>query len=259
MSPESQAEGWTKNHAGPIRRRGVRTYVLLVLAMALVIVIVTSLCLLLIRHRLRVQVTNDLSADLVHSVAAFQSLEAERLSAVERENSLLAALPTLRALMTSGDQLTIQDGAAEFWQISGADLFALTDASGRVVALYSKSNSANPGALREEVRKILLSPGKHYLIDGAALYACSLQPLYFGSEQDGTLLGYVVSGVSIERTVREISEPTGVDATFLSGGKIVASTLDRAMQADLIAQPPQSFGTPRSPVPVSLGGALSRG
>jgi signal transduction histidine kinase len=255
LSPESQAEGWTKNHAGPIRRRGIRTYVLLVLAMALVIVIVTSLCLLLIRHRLRVQVTNDLSADLVHSVAAFQSLEAERLSAVERENSLLAALPTLRALMTSGDQLTIQDGAAEFWQISGADLFALTDASGRVVALYSKSNSANPGALREEVRKILLSPGKHYLIDGAALYACSLQPLYFGSEQDGTLLGYVVSGVSIERTVREISEPTGVDATFLSGGKIVASTLDRAMQADLIAQPPQSFGTPRSPVPVSLGGA----
>jgi signal transduction histidine kinase len=223
--------------------------------MALVIVIVTSLCLLLIRHRLREQVTNDLSADLGHSVTAFQNLQAERLGGLDRENSLLATLPTLKALMTSGDTLTIQDGAAEYWQISGADLFALADGTGRVVALYDRSNSVNLGALRGEIRKLLASPDKHYLVDGASLYACSLRPLYFGSDEDGTLLGYVVSGVSIERTVREISQPTGVDATFLSAGKIVATTLDPAMQADLIAQPLQSFGTPQSPVPVNLGGA----
>ncbi|MFP5230222.1 MAG: ATP-binding protein [Acidobacteriota bacterium] len=239
----------------PVRRRGIRTYVLLVLAMALVIVIVTSLCLLLIRHRLRSQVTRDLSADLVHSVTAFQSLQAERLSALDRENSLLAALPTLKALMTSGDELTIQDGASEFWQISGADLFALADASGHVVALYARSNTANLGALRGEMGKLLAAPDRHYLIDSASLYACSLRPLYFGSELDGTLLGYVVSGISIERTVRQISQPTGVDATFISGGKIVASTLNPAIQADLIARPPQSFGTPQSPVFLMLGNA----
>lgn len=249
-----------KSHAGqdavsPIGRRGIRTYALLVLAMALVIVIVTSLCLLLIRHRLRVEVTNDLSADLVHSVAAFQSLQAERLSALDRENSLLAALPTLKAQMTTDDELTIQDGAAEFWQISGADLFALADASGRVVAIYARSNSANLQALRGEIQKLLTSPNRHYLIDSASLYACSLRPLYFGSDLDGTPLGYVVSGISIERTVRQISQPTGVDAAFISAGKIVATTLDPAMQADLIRQPPRSFGTPQSPVFVKLGNA----
>ncbi len=223
--------------------------------MALVIVIVTSLCLLLIRHRLRSQVTGDLSQDLSHSVVAFQNLQAERLRALDRENALLAALPTLKALMTSGDDLTIQDGAAEFWQISGADLFALADAGGRVVALYARTGKVNSPALRAELERVLAAPNKQYLIDGESLYACSLRPLYFGSDEDGTLLGYVVSGVSIERTVREISQPTGVEATFISSGKIVASTLPSTMQAELAVQPSLSFGTPQSPVTVQLGNA----
>ncbi|HEX4037343.1 MAG TPA: HAMP domain-containing sensor histidine kinase [Acidobacteriaceae bacterium] len=236
-------------------RRGIRTYALLVLAMALVIVIVTSLCLLLIRHRLRTQVSNDLSRDLAHSVAAFQNLQAERLGALDRENSLLAVLPPLKALMTSGDVPTIQNGAAEFWQISGADLFALADGSGRIVALYTRTRSANPAALRTEIGKLLGLPHRTYLIDGASLYACSLRPLYFGSAQNGTLLGYVVSGISTDRTAREISEPTGVSAAFISSGKIVASTLDPDLQAELMAKPMSPLGAPPSPVWLKLGNA----
>ena len=258
MSPEFQADNRMEQRASPavvspIRRRGIRIYALMVLAMALVIVIVTSLCLLLIRHRLRVQVTNDLSADLVHSVVAFQSLQMERLNALDRENSLLAELPTLKALMTSGDELTIQDGAAEFWQISGADLFALVDGSGRVVALYARSDSTNLHVLRGKIQKLLVSPGKHYLIDSASLYACSLRPIYFGSESDGRLSGYVVSGISVERMVRQTSQVTGVDATFLSGGKIVATTLDPSIQATLIVPDRQSIGTMQSPVLIRVG------
>ncbi len=109
----------TMQVAGTYRKQGIRTHVLLVLAMALVIAIVTCVCLLLIRHRLRAQVTDDLSQDLNHSVITFQDLQAERVAGLERENSLLAELPTLKALMTSGDELTIQDGATEFWQLSG--------------------------------------------------------------------------------------------------------------------------------------------
>jgi signal transduction histidine kinase len=227
---------------------------MLVFAMALVITSVTSLSLLLIRHRLREQVTDGLSWDLNHSVITFQDLQAERLGALERENALLAELPTLKALMTSGDDLTIQNGAVEFWQISGNDLFALSDASGRVVAAYTKGASAD-ATLRQGLKTLLASPGKHYLIDGRGLYACSMRPLYFGSEEDGTLLGYVISGVSIERTVRQISQPTGVEATFLSTGRIVASTLEPAVQASLAAQAQSLAGTPRAPSTVEIGSA----
>jgi signal transduction histidine kinase len=222
--------------------------------MALVIATVTSLCVLLIRHRLRAQVTDGLSQDLQHSVITFQTLQAERLGALERENALLAELPTLKALMTSGDDLTIRDGAVEFWQISGDDLFALADPNGRVVAAYTKGISTGDN-LRQGLKTLLAAPGKYYLIDGGSLYVCSVRPLYFGSDEDGTLLGYVVSGVSMERTVRQISQPTGVEATFLSGSQIVASTLEPSVQANLATQPLLLSGTSHAPATVKLGDA----
>jgi signal transduction histidine kinase len=220
--------------------------------MAVVTLIVTSLCVLIIRYRWRAQVTEDLSQDLEHSVSAFQNLQAERLGALDRENALLAELPTLKALMTSGDDLTIQDGAVEFWDISGTDLFALADQRGRIVAAYTKSGTATSN-LRDGLKNLLISSGKHYLIDGKSLYACSLRPLYFGSDQDGTLLGYVISGVSIERTVRQISQPAGVEATFLSSGKIVASTLPLSFQTSFATQPSLLLGDSLAPATVKLG------
>jgi signal transduction histidine kinase len=232
--------------------QGIRTHMLLVVAMALVIAVVTGLSLLLIRHQLSKQVTDDLSHDLDHSVDTFQNLQAVRLGALERENALLAKLPTLKALMTSGDDLTIQNEAAEFWHLSGADLFVLSDPSGRIVAAYAQSAAAD-SKLRDGVRALLSSSGKHYLIDGGSLYECASRPVFFGSDQDGTLLGYVVSGVSIERTVRQISQPTGVEAAFLSNGQVVASTLDASVQPNLAQQSRMLSGLSRAPATVSLG------
>jgi signal transduction histidine kinase len=232
--------------------RGFRTHLLLVLAMAMVIVIVTGLSLLLIRDRLRSDVTRNLSQDLSRSVTAFEDIQAERLAALDRENALLANLPTLKALMTSRDDLTIQDGAVEFWNIGGNDLFALADSSGRVVAAYTRGAPAGT-AMRQGLAALLAAPGKHYLIDGSALYACSLRPLYFGTAENGTLLGYVVSGASIERTVRQISHPAGVDAAFLSNGHSLAGTLDPAALAGLAAQPLLLAGTPANPATIQSG------
>ena len=235
-------------------KQGIRTHVLLVVAMALVIAIVTCGCLLLIRHRLRAQVTDDLSQDLDHSVITFQDLQAERVSALERENSLIAELPTLKALMTSGDELTIQNGATEFWQLSGTDLFALAYPDGRIVAVYTKGAPVD-ATLRQGLKTLIASPEKRYLIDGQGLYVCSLRPLYFGSDEAGTLLGYVISGISIERTVKQISRPTGVEATFLSDGQVVASTLSPSGQASLRMQPRLFSATPQAPSTVNFGNA----
>lgn len=235
------------------RRQGVRTHVLLVLAMALVTVIVTSVCLLLIRHRLRAQVTDDFSQDLNHSVTTFRNLQAERLAALERENALLAELPTLKALMTSGDDLTIQDGAIEFWRVSGTDLFSLADSNGRVVAAYTKGTPVD-SSLRPALQTLLASPDKHYLIDRGSLYACSLRPLYFGNE-NGSLLGYVISGVSIDRTVRQISQPTGAEAAFISRGEVVASTLEPSLELDLASQSDTLSRVSEAPAAVRLGKA----
>ena len=167
--------------AGVREKQGVRTHVLLVVAMAVVIAVVTGLSVLLIRHQLLTQVTDQLTHDLDHSVITFENIQAERMATLERENALLAELPTLKALMTSGDDLTIQDGAAEFWHLSGTDLFVLADPTGRVVAAYTRNGSEGE-TLRNGIKALLASPDKHYLIDGNFLYACAWQPLYFGSD-----------------------------------------------------------------------------
>jgi signal transduction histidine kinase len=206
-------------------RRGYRTQILLLLAMAVVTLTVTSLSLFLVQHRLQQQAKNDLAQNLNQSVITFNNLQADRLQAIDRENLLLAELPTLKALMTSGDDLTVQDGASEFWQLSGDDLFALTDPNGRVVAAYSDSHTDGT-VLRSAVHSLLQSPSKHYLLNGSSLYACSFRPIYFGSQENGSLLGYVIGGVSIRRTVRQISQPTEVDAAFLSRGQAIVSTLE---------------------------------
>ncbi len=55
--------------------------------------------------------------------------------------------------------------------------------------------------------------------------------------------------------MRQISQPTGVEATFLSTGRIVASTLEPAVQASLAAQARSLAGTSRAPSTVEIGNA----
>ena len=92
LSPDEVPRGVTLVR----EKQGVRTHVLLVVAMAAIIAVVTCLSLLLIRHHLRNQVKDDLSQDLQHSVVAFQNLQAERLTTLERENALLSSCPPSR-------------------------------------------------------------------------------------------------------------------------------------------------------------------
>lgn len=240
--------------AGVIRdRQGVRTHVLLVVAMAVVIAIITSLSLLLIRHGLQTQITSNLSQDLDHSVVTFQSLQSEKLADLQQENALLAELPPLKALMTSGDDLTIQDGAVEFWQLSGTDLFALADSSGKVVAAYTKDGAADV-ALRQGLNTLLSSPDKRYLIHGGSLYSCALRPLYFGSDDAGTVLGYVISGSAVERSAKQISQPSGVETLFLSEGRVVAGTLNGAAGRNAATQAQLLSAVQGTSTTVNLGG-----
>ncbi|HZL51821.1 MAG TPA: ATP-binding protein [Terracidiphilus sp.] len=235
------------------QKKGFRIRVLLVAAMALVIVSVTLASLWLVRNRLLVQITDDLSKDLRHSVLTFQNLQAQRLNALERENALLADLPSLKALMTTSDLRTIEDGGTEFWRVSGNDLFALGDNRGRVVAAYI-GESHSDAVLRANLQVLLTTPAVHYLVTEGRLYACSVQPIYFGSEKSGTLLGYVISGYAIEHTmVRAISQDTAVEVAFVGNGRTLASTLPASLSNALMAKALPVSRDPTSAVSLKLG------
>ena len=212
---------------------GIRTRVLLLTSLVLIIASTTAASLYIIRSRLRLQVHSNLEADLVHSVETFQDLEAARLAALERENALMAALPSLKALMTTNDPRTIADVAVDFWKTSGNDLFALADGDHRVQVAYAEG-AANTDALKRDLQTVVVDPSKHYLLSDGRLYEYSMRPLYFGSPANGVLLGYVISGYTIDRGfLREVGRGAGAEATFFSGNTVAVSTLSSEMQYTL--------------------------
>jgi signal transduction histidine kinase len=220
---------------------GIRTRALLLTSLVLIIAGTTASSLYIIRSRLQRQVRSTLQADLEHSVETFQDLEAGRLAALERENALMAALPSLKALMTTDDTRTIADDGVDFWKTSGNELFALADPDRRVQAAYAEG-AVNPDILRHDLQAAITAPSKHYLMSGGRLFEYSVEPLYFGSRANGTLLGYVISGYAIDNAfLREVGRGAGAEAAFFAGEAVTVSTLPKDRQDALgaMAQSPQ--------------------
>jgi signal transduction histidine kinase len=205
--------------------RGIRTRGLLILAMAIITTGTTLVSLLAIRRPLQKLIVENISSALLHSVTTFENVRSQRALQLDRENALLADLPSLKALMTTSDERTIADGAVEFWKVSGNDLFALADRNGQIMAAFVSGGTAD-STFRANLRDFLAGPQGSYFVSGRSLFGCSVQPLYFGSSSKGTILGYVISGFAIDRAaVEKLSRATNVDAAFMAGDHLLASSL----------------------------------
>lgn len=219
-----QASLAQKNEAF-VSAQGVRTRALLILAMSFITMGTTLVSLLAVRKPLQNLVVQNISSDLLHSLATFEDMQAQRIAALDRENALLADLPSLKALMTTSDERTIADGGVEFWKVSGNDLFALADRDGNVKAAYLAGATADE-PFRRDVRQFLAARTARFLVSSKGLFGCSIQPLYFGSQAEGSLLGYVISGFAIDRkAVETLSSANNVQAAFRSGDRILASSI----------------------------------
>ncbi len=170
------------------------------------------------------------------------------------ENALLADLPSLKALMTTHNRRTIADAAVEFWNVSGSDLFALADKDGFVLASDVREAPSSP-ALDAALQALIADPHKHYLVFGSRLFDLAVQPLYFGSEASGILLGRVVTGYSIDRRFVDVfCRAAEVQAAFLTNRFVISSTLsaDRWKQlAD--SRPAETASYRKTPFSFVLG------
>jgi signal transduction histidine kinase len=230
----------TENHTP-----GIRTRALLLISLVLIIAGTTASSLFIIRNQLRRQVRANLETDLGHSVETFQDLDGGRLVALEHEGALLAAEPRLKALMTTRDPRTISDDAADFWKASGNDLFALTDSNQKVQAAYAKG-ALNADILKRDLQAAFADSSQHYLLSNGRLFEFSVRPLYFGRQEDGTLLGYVIIGYAIDQGfLQEVGRGAGAEVAFFAGDIVVVSTLPNDRQFDLgkTAESQQQNGT----------------
>jgi signal transduction histidine kinase len=215
----------------------------------------TIACLLVVRADMQREIHEALELDLKHSAATYRNIEQDRRVNLTREALLLAEQPSLKALLTTQDTRTIQNEGADFQALSGADLFAFATPSGNVVALYANGVDTQYAASQLEQVHIRQPQGlTPYLLVGQQLFEIAGEPVYFGSRDTGTLLGYVIIGSVIDDMVaRRVSQSVSAEVSFVAGDQVVGSTLNRN-QLSQNQQFKAQLNATKSPVALSFQG-----
>ena len=94
----------------------------LLLSLLAVVFLLTAAVLALIQVRMRRHVLEDLASALHKELTVYSKVENARRQQAEQSVALIADLPSLKALMSTGDVPTIQDGSESILRTSGADL-----------------------------------------------------------------------------------------------------------------------------------------
>ncbi len=198
----------------------------LVLSSLLIICALTGAILLIIRHTVSIQIEGQVKDSTEAYVREFESIQRQLQVQLSRTAGLLSEIPTLKALMTTHDAPTIQDGSAPFWKLAGSDLFLLTDPAGHVVALDARQ----VGLTREVSEKYVKTSLEEeqdsmWWYAGNRLYWVFLRPILAGAGNDAKTLGFVAIGYETNsKIIEQLGFVTGSKILLLAGSRIVAST-----------------------------------
>ena len=115
----------------------------------------TFATLYIVRSYLRNHARQEIHQALSNSVITFQHFEQQRQRTLAESAGVIADLPSLRALMTTHHQPTIQDGSTGFWRLAGCDLLLLADRSGKVMALHTSTAGFDQKAAQDSLAHTL--------------------------------------------------------------------------------------------------------
>jgi signal transduction histidine kinase len=225
------------------------------LSLVLISALITTAVLLVVRYRVQLRVRADLTQALDTSIVTFDRLQQQREETLERSASLLAALPPLKALMTSEDPATIQDASATFWQLSGSQLFVLANRDGAIVAFHSATTPFPRAAAQQAIDRYMTSGNtRDWWFGGGRLFQVFLQPIAFGDPAAGNALGLLAVGYEVNDAVAEdVSRVAASEVGFAYDNTLVVSTVDARYRAALAALVTGGEGRASAPHEVQLG------
>ena len=199
----------------------------LVIATFLIISGLTGSLLLIIHHAIGVEIQKQINEGTQASVRAFESVQRQRELQLSRAAAMLADLPTLEALMTTEDALTIQDGSAQYWKLAGSDLLVLAKPDRRVVATHV----SHPGWSREVAQRALgrlMNQGEDasWWYESGSLYWVFTQPVRAGSGNNSRTLGFLAIGYQVDAALaQQLAAVAGNQIALEIDGTVIASTL----------------------------------
>jgi signal transduction histidine kinase/ActR/RegA family two-component response regulator len=225
----------------------------LLVSLLAVVFLLTAAVLALVQNRMRAHVAEDLASALRTESFVFSKVEDARRQQAEQSAALIANLPSLKAMMSTHDALTIQDGSASILRASGADVLILEDATGTILALHSKSAKVAASSQRF---LLFRSNQKHdwWFVNGR-LYDLSFAPISAGAEADLHPLGQVALGRDV--TPQSIAGSDNLHDTpviFERNGRVLLSTLDPTLWSDFQHWLAKGSHPPNSIQEIDIGG-----
>lgn len=208
----------------------------LFIAALLIILGLTGSILLIVHHIIGVEIQKQVSEGTEASVRAFETVQRQRELQLSQTAAMLADLPTLKALMTTQDALTIQDGSATFWKLAGSDLFVLAKPDKQIMALHmTKPGWSTTIAEHDLKRSTDLGEDASWWYDDGRLYWVFLRPITSGTGNTSQQLGILAMGYQVDASVAEqLSIAAAGNSIALStNDTIIASTLPPRDEAKL--------------------------
>lgn len=220
------------------------------LALVAISALITTAVLMVVRQRVEIRAREELVAALDQSIVTFDRLQQQREVTLERSAALLAALPTLKAVMTSEHADTIQDAAKTFWQLAGSQIFVLADRAGVVSAFHTTTPAFPRDAAQEAIHRYVAGgAAADWWYGGGHLFQVFLQPIALGEPGSGYPIGILAVGYEINQAVAsDISRVAAGDVAFAYDNRFVVTTLtprDDQSLATVLVEPNTSISTAR--------------
>jgi signal transduction histidine kinase len=207
----------------------------LLISTLLIICALTGAILLIIRQTVRSQIAQQVRDSTAASLREFESVQQQLQQQLSRTAALLAELPTLKALMTTEDAPTIQDGSMPFWRLAGSDLFLLANPRGKVMALHVTREGLDGRDAGDHLAASLTAgEDSSWWYSGGRLYWVFLRPITAGAGSNQKQLGLAAIGYEVDSTIAEqLALVADSRIVLAANGKVIASTFPPKEESQL--------------------------
>ncbi len=208
----------------------------LFLATLLTICALTGSFLLIIRHTVIIETDRQVRAGTEDSIRAFEGVQHQRERQLSSSAAMIADLPPLKSLMTTGHAPTIQDASTTYWKLSGSDLFVLAKPDGEVVAQHVTDRGFPPEAAERDLkRSVDQGDTASWWYDNGRLYWVFLRPITAGAGPESQELGILAIGYQVNASVaQQLALVAQNQIALATDQDVIASTLPRSDEAILV-------------------------
>jgi signal transduction histidine kinase/ActR/RegA family two-component response regulator len=221
--------------------------------MLAVVFLLTAAVLVLVQARMRSHVREDLASALRAESHVYAEIEKARREQAQQSAALIASQPSLKALMSTNDRLTVEDGSQAILSTSHADLLILENPSGEVLAFHSKSDDVPASTVK---RLMQASAGEEdWWFAGGHLYDVSFATIEAGATTERRSLGRMALGREVSpQTIAEPGSPGKSALIFERQGAVLLGSLPPNVWSEFEASLARAPATSGSIQDVNIAG-----